>query len=513
MPGSFSFFMFSITSSTTTGIEAVPVTVETDVSNGMNNFTIVGLPDTSVKESRDRIRAALKNTGFPFPRGRVTVNLAPADLRKQGPLYDLPIALSILASRGEIPAHLLDDAVVLGELSLDGSIRPVRGVLTTALMTRRIQKQLMFVPKENEQEAAVINCLSIYGASTLRSLIDHLLNRAIISKTVYVRTQSVPNEQQCFSYVKGQALAKRGLEIAAAGGHNILLSGPPGTGKTLLARSFPSILPPLTEEESIEVTSIASIAGELHASSGLIETRPFRSPHHSSSAVSLVGGGTWPTPGEISLAHRGVLFLDELPEFPRHVLEHLRGPLEDGVVTISRAQATVKFPARFLLIAAMNPCPCGYSTDPRRSCICTTYQVEQYQKRISGPLLDRFDLRIEVANLSQELLLSNTRSESSVSIQTRVIAARKKQADRFCDTACHLNSAIPPSYLENMCEMTPEAKNLLALAIESQSLSPRAATRVRKVARTIADLADANIIEEQPLAEALQFRGQTTTEF
>lgn len=500
--------MFSITSSTTSGIEAVPVIVETDVSNGMNNFTIVGLPDTSVKESRDRIRAALKNTGFPFPRGRVTINLAPADLRKQGPLYDLPIALSILVSRGEIPLNTLEKAVVLGELALDGSIRPVRGVLTTALMARRIQKKIMFVPKENEQEAAVIKDLDVFGATSLRALIDHLLERAAIPKTIYIRHIPHTEEQNCFSFIKGQDLAKRGLEIAAAGGHNILLSGPPGTGKTLLARSFPSILPQLTEEESMEVTSIASIAGELTSSSGLIETRPFRSPHHSSSAVSLVGGGTWPTPGEISLAHRGVLFLDELPEFPRHVLEHLRGPLEDGVVTISRAQATVKFPARFLLIAAMNPCPCGYASDPKRRCICSTFQMQNYQKRVSGPLLDRFDLRIEVANLSQEILLSASRAETSVFILKRVLVARKKQADRFLNSTCHLNSEITPSLLEEMCAITQEAKKLLALAIESQSLSPRASTRIRKVARTIADLANTEIIEENHLAEALQFRGQ-----
>jgi magnesium chelatase family protein len=505
--------MFSITSSTTCGIESVPVIVETDVSNGMNNFTIVGLPDTSVKEARDRIRAALKNSGFPFPRGRVTINLAPAHLRKQGPLYDLPIALSILVSRGEIPQQSLSDAVVLGELALDGTIRPVRGVLTTALMARRIHKQTMFVPKENEQEAAVVPDLHIFGVSSLRSVVDHLLNRSKLLETIYCPTETTQNEQHCFSFIKGQALAKRGLEIAAAGGHNILLSGPPGTGKTLLAKSFPSILPPLTDEESIEVTSIASIAGKLHSSSGLIKTRPFRSPHHSSSAVSLVGGGTWPAPGEISLAHRGVLFLDELPEFPRHVLEHLRGPLEDGVVTISRAQATVEFPARFQFLAAMNPCPCGYATDPKHPCVCSSFQIQQYQKRLSGPLLDRFDLRIEVSNLSQELLLSESLAEPSDVIQSRVVIARKKQADRFIDTACHLNAEIPHSVIDQICYMSSEAKQLLALAIDSQSLSPRAASRVRKVARTIADLSNTETIEEHHLAEALQFRGQSTERF
>lgn len=504
--------MFSITSSTLSGIEAIPVTVESDISNGMNNFTIVGLPDTSVKEARDRIRAALKNSGFSFPRGRVTINLAPAHLRKQGPLYDVPIALSILVARGEIPMDILKNAVVLGELALDGSIRPVRGVLTTALMARRIQKEILFVPKMNEQEASIIKQIDVYGFRTLRQLVDHLLGHSCIEKTCYVRSSPIKSNHSCFSFIKGQELAKRGLEIAAAGGHNILLSGPPGTGKTLLAKSFPSILPPLTEEESIEVTSIASIAGELTEQEGLIETRPFRSPHHSSSAVSLVGGGSFPTPGEISLAHRGILFLDELPEFSRHVLEHLRGPLEDGIVTISRAQATVKFPSRFILVAAMNPCPCGYATDPKRRCICTTYQIQHYQKRVSGPLLDRFDLRIEVSNLPIDCLLNETRSESSAQIRMRVLHARKKQANRFSDSACHLNSEIPPSDIETFCRLSKEAKQLLSLAIDSETLSPRAVTRIRKVARTIADLADENEIREHHLAEAMQFRGQKTRE-
>jgi magnesium chelatase family protein len=313
-------------------------------------------------------------------------------------------------------------------------------------------------------------------------------------------------EAMCFSHIKGQALGKRGLEIAAAGGHNLLLSGPPGTGKTLLAKSFPSILPPLTQEESIEVTSIASISGELDQTGSLIQTRPFRSPHHSSSAVSLVGGGTWPVPGEISLAHRGVLFLDELPEFPRHVIEHLRQPLEDGVVTISRAQATVKFPARFMLIAAMNPCPCGYLTDPKRPCVCSSQQIRHYQKRISGPLLDRFDLRIEVANISHDVLLGEVCAERSYDVRARVCEARKKQAARFFRTAYKTNAEISPAHMDQFCPLTPETKSLLARAIETQSLSPRACTRVRKVARTIADIEGAELIEEKHVAEALQFR-------
>lgn len=500
--------MFSITTSATLGIESVPVKVETDISFGMSNFTIVGLPDTSVKESRDRIRSALKNSGFPFPRGRVTVNLAPADLRKQGPIFDVPIALSLLVSHGEIPGSTLEHCVVVGELALDGTVRQIRGALAIALMARRCKKTTFFLPKENANEVAVLKDLCIFGISSLKEIVDHLLSRNILSPIVYHEKIIRQTETACFSFIKGQELAKRGLEIAAAGGHNVLLSGPPGTGKTLLAKTFPSILPELTEEESIEVTSIVSVSGLLKSEEGLIRSRPFRSPHHSSSAVALVGGGTWPVPGEISLAHRGVLFLDELPEFPRHVIEHLRQPLEDGVVTISRANATVKFPARFLLIAAMNPCPCGYLTDPKRQCVCSPSQIHLYQKRISGPILDRFDLRIEVGNIPKEILLSETLSESSFEIQKRIIAARRKQVERFCHSTCKINSEVPPSLMDQFCSLSLGAKQLLALAIETRSLSPRACMRVRKVARTIADLEHSEEITDVHLAEALQFREQ-----
>ena len=500
--------MFFITSSATLGIDSVPVTVETDISFGMSNFTVVGLPDASVKEARDRIRSALKHSGFQFPRGRVTVNLAPADLRKQGPLYDLPIALSILVAHGEIPAVLFENSVIFGELALDGSVRPIRGALTAALMARRIGKTILFVPKANAQEVAVLKELTIFGVSSIKDVVDHLLKRTLLNPVQYSQKPTLSTNTTCFSFIKGQSLAKRGLEIAAAGGHNVLLSGPPGTGKTLLAKAFPGILPELTEEESIEVTSIASVAGELDREAGLIQTRPFRSPHHSSSAVSLVGGGTWPVPGEISLAHRGVLFLDELPEFPRNVIEHLRQPLEDGVVTISRANATVKFPAQFLLIAAMNPCPCGYLSDPKHPCVCSQLQIQNYKKRVSGPLLDRFDLRIEVSNLSQEILLSDARAELSSMIQSRIIAARKKQTDRFANSSCRLNSEISPTQIDAWCPIDSDAKSLLAHAIEKQSLSPRGVSRVRKVARTIADLACVDAINELHIAEALQFREQ-----
>lgn len=499
--------MFPIISSSLVGIESNPVTVETDISSGMTSFTIVGLPDTSVKEARDRIRAALKNTGFQFPRGRIVVNLAPADLKKQGPLFDVPIALSILTARGEIPHEELGSCVILGELALDGSVRPIRGALSAGLMARRLKKTDVMVPKENVNEVAVLKDLTVYGISTLKEVIDHVLRVSRIPPATYEpATQNATSEVMCFSHIKGQPLAKRGLEIAAAGGHHVLLSGPPGTGKTLLAKSFPSILPQLSEEESIEVTRIASIAGELNRFGGLIQTRPFRSPHHSSSAVSLVGGGTWPIPGEITLAHRGVLFLDELPEFPRNVIEHLRQPLEDGVVTISRVNATVKFPAQFQLIAAMNPCPCGYLSDPKHACVCSMSQVHHYQKRISGPLMDRFDLRIEVSQIPEDDFLNDARSESSTDIQMRVSQARKKQTDRFLNIPIHLNTEMSPEHLELFCALNQETRALLAHAMNKQSLSPRACTRVRKVARTIADLSGSETIEVMHLAEALQFR-------
>jgi len=498
--------MIPIVSSAVLGIQAVPVFVEADISKGMNNFTIVGLPDASVKEARDRIRAALKYSGFAFPRGRVTVNLAPAHIRKQGSLYDLPIALAILCARGELPFHLFAHSLVLGELALDGSLRSVQGALASAILAKSLACDSLFLPAFNAQEASVISEVSSYGASSLNELVDHLLERARMEKAVHAPITTTKTEQHCFSIIKGQALAKRGLEIAAAGGHNTLLSGPPGTGKTLLAKSFSSILPPLTLEESIEVTTIASIAGLLESKSGLMTERPFRSPHHSSSSVSLVGGGALPSPGEISLAHRGVLFLDEIPEFSRHALEQLRGPLEDGSVTISRAHASLKFPSRFILLAAMNPCPCGYATDPKRTCLCSPHQIQRYQKKLSGPLLDRFDLCIEVANIDAGDLLTRAQEETSEIVLRRVSDARRRQAERFQDYGIHLNAEISPSLLDVVCPLTDTAVQLLSFAIDQQHLSPRAVSRARKVARTIADLAKSAEIKEEHLAEALQFR-------
>ena len=426
--------MLQIISSAIVGVNAMPVSVETDISSGLKAFAIVGLPDASVRESRDRIRAAIKNTGFRFPRGRITVNLAPANLKKQGVLFDLPIAISLLVAKGEIDRSSIEDIVFVGELSLDGKLRPINGALTTALMCQREKKTTLILPNENTDETVVVKDLNVLGAESLLQVVEHLKGIALIKKAKQAKTTKTVNHTFDLMHVKGQSLAKRGLEIAASGAHNILLKGPPGTGKTLLAKSLPSILPPLNEQEAVEITSIASVAGELSANERLLKWPPFRAPHHSASAISLIGGGTIPKPGEISMAHRGILFLDELPEFSRHVLEHLRGPLEDGYVRISRAQASCLFPSRFLLIASMNPCPCGYLSDPKKHCPCTLHQIQKYQRRISGPLLDRFDLVIEVPNLSAEELMDTPLSESSEEVRKRVTAARKIQFKRFKKT-------------------------------------------------------------------------------
>ncbi|NQV88998.1 MAG: YifB family Mg chelatase-like AAA ATPase [Parcubacteria group bacterium] len=503
--------MFHIITSATIGIEPVPITVETDVTMGLRSFSVVGLPDASVKEARDRIRAAMRNTGFRFPRGRVTVNLAPADVRKQGPVYDLPIALSILLAMGVIPRPSIESSVFIGELALDGSIRPVRGSLTTALMTHRTGRKTLFVPEQNVAEASALRGLTVYGVDSIRTVVDHLLGVELIKPASTIKQKDVSSHPYDFSDVKGQEGAKRGLEIAAAGAHNILLKGPPGAGKTLLARSLPSILPDLSYEESLEVTSIASIAGISLPDIGLIQARPFRTPHHSASAVALVGGGAWPKPGEVSLAHRGVLFLDELPEFSRYALEHLRQPLEDGHVTVSRAAGSVQFPARFLLAAAMNPCPCGHFSNPNRHCTCRLDQVIKYQKRISGPLLDRFDIVIEVPAVKHEKLLSEDLPECSEIIRRRVNNARMVQRKRMGERAS-TNNEISTRQLDELCKLSPDGKSLLEQALRTNKLSARGYTRVRKVARTIADLEGKPDIEVEHLAEALQYRGQDAIE-
>ncbi len=498
--------MFHVTSSAIIGIHAIPVTVETDISFGLRAFTVVGLPDTTVKESRDRIRAALKNAGCQFPRGRVTVNLGPADVKKQGPVYDVPIAISILIATGDLSRETIKDTLILGELALDGAIRPVNGVLSAAIMARKEGRAIMFVPRVNAQEALCIEGITVYAIDTLRALVDHLTGTLILEPAI--KQEIVEDRKPSINLfdIRGQELAKRGLEIAAAGAHNILLIGPPGTGKTLLARALPSILPSLSENEAIEVTCLMSVAGELHGQQGLIRTRPFRSPHHSASAVSLVGGGTWPKPGEVSLAHRGVLFLDELPEFSGHVLEHLRQPLEDGQVTISRAIGTMQFPARFLLAGAMNPCPCGYLNDPKRPCVCSLSQIQKYKKKISGPLLDRFDLTIEVPNVKIADLQDGRVAETSSDVHARVLHARERQRFRFNDASILVNNEIPPDKITAWCKMNTQAEHLLQEAFTKQRLSARGYFRTQKVARTIADLAASELIRPEHIAEALQFK-------
>lgn len=476
--------MFPITSSAIFGVKAIPVSIETDITSGLPKFTIVGLPDASVRESRDRIKSAIKNNGLSFPRGNVTVNLAPAHLRKQGAIYDLAIALSILIQSGEIKPTNIENCVFLGELGLHGEVRRASGILPTAVMASSMCKPCFFVPKENAKEAAIISGIKIFGVGSLKDLLLHLREENII-KEEFSDPPISTQHNLCFSMIRGQSFAKRGLEIAAAGGHNVLLQGPPGTGKTLLAKTFPSILPPLSYEEAIEVASVASIANPQNQNS-LSFDRPFRSPHHSASAISLIGGGSWPAPGEVSLAHHGVLFLDEIPEFKRHVLENLRQPLEDGIITIARAAGAMTFPARFQLIATRNPCACGFLNDPKRVCSCGFREIANYKKRVSGPLLDRIDLIIDVPNVEPKEISCSQTEEVSEEIRKRVIAARKVK--------------------KQQSEISTKAKQLLNEAFSHGMMSARGYFRVQKVARTIADLSQSEVVEEIHLAEALRYK-------
>lgn len=498
--------MFHVTSSALIGINAVPVIVETDISRGLRSFTIVGLPDAAVKESRDRIRSAIKNSGFSFPRGRVTINLAPANIKKQGPIYDLPIALSILIATGDISNDKIGNCIVAGELSLNGDVRKIKGVLPIALMAKKQKLKTIYIPEDNKHEVANLDELKTIPVKNLKSVVEHLNSiTAIEPYKLNIPVTNINKYDFDFCDIKGQSLSKRGLEIAAAGMHNILLKGPPGTGKTLLAKSLPSILPNLSVPESIEVSCIKSISNYEYGTK-LDTKRPFRNPHHSSSAAALIGGGAWPQPGEISLAHRGVLFLDELPEFSRYVLEHLRQPLEDGFINISRVTGSYTFPAQFLLIASMNPCPCGYLNNPKSACMCTYAQINKYQKKISGPLLDRFDIVIEVPNLLSKDLTNNQKPESSAMIRKRVCKAFKKQKNRFNKTSINTNNEMPPGKISTYCNMSKYAKQILRAAFEKQKLSARGYFKIQKVARTIADLDNSEIIETQHIAEALQFR-------
>lgn len=501
--------LVKVNSAAISGLDGFIVEVEVDSIRGLPGQSIVGLPDAAVKESRDRVKFAINNSGFEFPPGYFTINLAPADIRKEGPLYDLPIAIGMLASSEQIKNELLSETVILGELSLDGGLRPVNGVLPMCMSMKGNGIKRVIVPKENADEAALVCEIDVIACENLLEATQFLDGKKPIKPHVIdinALFSARPAFDIDFSDVKGQGHAKRALEVAAAGGHNIIMVGSPGSGKTMLARRLPTILPPLSIKEALDVTKLYSITGLLSTKKSLITERPFRSPHHTTSDIGIIGGGRFPRPGEVSLAHMGILFLDEFSEFERDVLEVLRQPLEDGVVTIARAMSSVTFPAEFMLVAAMNPCPCGNYMDPIKTCICPSFKVQRYWGKLSGPLLDRIDIHIEVPRLKKEELSSKASGEPSEAIRQRVARARDMQIKRFEKTQVRCNSRMLPKHVKEFCRLDTEAENLLKSAILQLKMSGRSYDRILKVSRTIADLDGSEMIKANHIAEAIQYR-------
>ncbi len=498
-----------VLSSAVVGIDAILVDVEVDIAQGLPQFATVGLPDGAVKESKDRVKSALKNAGYDFPNRKITVNLAPADIKKEGAAFDLPISIGILAATGTVKGDRLKEYLMLGELSLDGTIKPVRGCLSVAVAAKRAGLAGIIVPRENAGEAAVVDGIDVIGVAELAEVVEFFNGeRALLPHRLDIQElfRTASDYSEDFSEVKGQEHAKRALEVAAAGAHNMLMIGPPGSGKTMLARRIPSILPRMSFDEAIETTKIYSVMGILERDRALVTQRPFRSPHHTISDIGLIGGGNTPRPGEVSLSHNGVLFLDELPEFKKHVLEVLRQPLEDGRVTISRALMSLTYPSRMMLVTAMNPCPCGYLGDPLHPCSCTPLIIQRYRSRISGPLLDRIDIHIEVPAVKYRELADRSEGEGSQQISQRVEHSREIQRERFKGTKVHSNAQMTPRQIKKFCETDQAGERMLEMVTDRLGLSARTYNRILKVSRTIADLAGSAGITENHISEAIQYR-------